>query len=184
MVAYRLRALTAVSFIALSLFSAPSAHATTAPSEDEPETAAVPVKCDAPSPVFTTSKPIVSSKATNIKSAYITGPGTLSWNKSSSVTVQATVSSTAKVDLSAILLSVGGTYGASLSASKSWNEGFTYSVAVPSGQRRAMQLFHESRSFVAAKKVLKSPCTYVTTYTAQSINAPIKAKELAWKLVK
>ena len=73
--------------------------------------------------------------------------------------------------------------GMSLAASRSWTDGFTYTLTVPSGQRRAMQLFQQSRSFYVTKQALQYPCSYATAYANQAANAPLTAREDEWRLV-
>lgn len=82
-----------------------------------------------------------------------------------------------------VLANASTQLGVSLSASRSWTDGFSYSLMVPSGQRRAMQLFQESRSFYVTKKTLAYPCNDNTVYSAQAANAPRTLREDEWKLV-
>ena len=82
-----------------------------------------------------------------------------------------------------VLASASTQIGVAVTASRSWTDGFSYALTVPSGQRRAMQLFQQSRSFYVTKKTLRYPCYYVTAYSGQSANAPRVDREDEWMLV-
>jgi hypothetical protein len=139
--------------------------------------------CDDPKVVYSFKQVSKSSRGTKTKSAYITGPGTISFNRTVSTSVGATVSASATAEASVILAKASTTLGLALTASRSWTDGFNYSLVVPSGKRRAMRLYQESRSFRVTKKQLRSPCEYVTQYSNQPVNAPRKKRVDEWKLV-
>jgi hypothetical protein len=139
--------------------------------------------CAEPSTVYSFSSVAVSSRPTNVKSAYVTGPATISYSKTVTAAVGMTASSSVTAEAGVVLASASTQLGVSLSASRSWTDGFSYSLSVPSGQRRAMQLFQESRSFYVTKKTLAYPCSYTTAYSGQAANAPRTTREDEWKLV-
>ncbi|WP_144629898.1 hypothetical protein [Arthrobacter woluwensis] len=139
--------------------------------------------CDGPSPVYTFGSKTVSSRPTNVKSAYITGPGTLSYNKTVSAQVGMSATATVTAEAGVVLAKASTSLGVSVSANRTWTDGFTYTLNVPSGQRRAMQLFQTSRAFTVTKQVLRTPCTYVTAYANNAVNAPLTQRQDEWKLV-
>ncbi|MFJ3957420.1 hypothetical protein [Arthrobacter sp. NPDC090010] len=144
---------------------------------------ASPQICDGPSPVYTFTSVTRSSRPTNVKSAYITGPGTLSYTRTTTASVGVAASASVTAEAGVVLAKASTTIGVQLSKERSWTDGFSYSLNVASGQRRAMQLFQTSRSFLATKKVLQSPCKYVAAYSNNSVNAPLRARQDEWKLV-
>jgi hypothetical protein len=94
--------------------------------------------CDGPSTVYTFSSVTVSKRPTNVKSAYITGPGVLTYNKTVAATVGMTASASVTAEAGVVVAKASTQLGVSLAASRSWTDGFSYALNVPSGQRRAM----------------------------------------------
>jgi hypothetical protein len=139
--------------------------------------------CAEPSTLYSFSSVAVSSRPTNVKSAYVTGPAVISYNKTVSATVGLTASSSVTAEAGVVVAKASTQLGLALTTSRTWTDGFTYALTVPSGQRRAMQLFQESRSFYVTKKSLVYPCSYKIVYSGQSANAPRTAREDEWKLV-
>ena len=141
-------------------------------------------RCDEPTTKYTFASIVTSSRPTDVKSAYITGPGTISYNKTVQATVGASMTSSVTAEAGVVLAKASATIGASVTASRSWTDGFTYSLPVPSGQRRAMQLFQSSKYFKATKYTLHATtCTYTTSYAGNTVNAPLTARDDEWKLV-
>lgn len=169
---------------ALSLSTGLLMTGTTAAVADEPNKGEQTEQiCDEPSVVHQFSSVSRSSRPTGLKSAYVTGPAIIRYNKTVSTSVGASYSSAVSAEGSIVVAKASATIGTSLSASRSWTDGFEYDVTVPSGQRRALQLFQESRYFLVTKKTLRSPCTYVTVYSGASVNAPRTVRQDEWKLV-
>jgi hypothetical protein len=139
--------------------------------------------CAEPLTVYSFTGVAVNSRPTNVKSAYITGPGTLTYSRTISATVGMTASSSVTAEAGVVLASASTQIGVAVTASRSWTDGFSYALTVASGQRRAMQLFQQSRSFYVTKKTLRYPCYYVTAYSGQSANAPRVDREDEWMLV-
>lgn len=178
----RKSALFFVPAIAISLLSGPAAHAEALPDPVDEKVEISPRICDGPSPIFVSSNVKVSERPTNAKSAYMQGPATISYTKTGTTTVGATLTGGGSVDASVIIAKASAQFSIALSGSRSWTDGFTYQKSVPAGKTQALQLFQESRAFVTKKQVLKSPCTYSTVYTS-NVNAPTKTRKDVWRLV-
>jgi hypothetical protein len=124
-----------------------------------------------------------SSRPTDLYSAYITGPGTITYSKSTTATVGASMSASVTAEAGIVFAKASATIGVSVEASKSWTDGFSYALDVPSGQRRRMRLFEESRSFNVTKKSWSTGnCAYVVVYGNQAANAPRSTRVDEWKL--
>ena len=139
--------------------------------------------CDEVRTIYSFSEVTRNRRPTSVKSAYITGPGTISYNKTISTSVGFTASASVSAEAGVVFAKASATAGVALTTQRSWTDGFTYTLSVPSGQRRAMQLFQESRSFKTTKKILQSPCYDKTVYSRQTANAPRKTRVDEWRLV-
>jgi hypothetical protein len=145
----------------------------------------VPQACPAegPNPWYTFADIHRSSRPTNLYSAYITGPGTISYNEQRSATVSASASASVTAEANVVFAKASTTLGVSVSAGRTWTDGFNYSLTVASGQRRRMRLFQEARTFVVTKKTWNSgQCRYQTAYQNQAANAPRTTRHDEWKL--
>lgn len=124
-----------------------------------------------------------STRPTNLYSAYITGPGTIAYNKTTTATVGASMTASVTAEAGIVFAKASATIGVGVEVSKSWMDGFTYVLEVPSGQRRRMRLFEESRTFNVTKKSWSpGPCAYVPVYSNQAANAPRTTRVDEWKL--
>lgn len=182
---YRPRSLAyiAAPILAMPLAVIPGAEAATGPHVREPGSTVRPAVCDGPSPVYTFRNVSVSSQPTNLKSAYTTGAGTLSYNKVKSSAIGASLSASVSAGAGLVLAKASTSLGVGVPAPRTWQDGFSCSLQVPRGQRRAMQLYQSSRRFTVTKEVLRSPCTYVVSYSNAAANAPRKTRQDEWKLV-
>jgi hypothetical protein len=152
---------------------------------DNPRPAAPPTAnaCSAEPPDYFFTSVIVSNRPTNLESAYITGPGTISYNHTNTATAMASTTATVTAEAGVVFTKASAALGVTVGASYSSTGGFTYSLPVPAGMRRKMQLFQQSRKFVVTKKVFTpATCKWSTAY-ADSANAPRKKREDEWKLV-
>lgn len=139
---------------------------------------------DGPSTHYTFTNVATSTRPTDIKSAYITGPGTITYSDQTTASVSASASASVTAEAGVVFASASATIGVSVSAGHSWSQSFSYALQVPAGQRRAMQLFQESRSFNVTKQIWNpGKCTFVNSYVNQPANAPRTANELSWLLV-
>lgn len=144
---------------------------------------ASPQSCPPEAPVYSFTSIANSSRPTNLKSAYITGPGTLSYNRTTTATASASMSASVSAEAGTVFAKASATVGATVGASYSKSDSFTYTLQVASGQRRAMQLFQGSKSFIVTKKTFsQGTCQFGTAYSSAT-NAPRTAQYDEWKLV-
>lgn len=122
-----------------------------------------------------------SRLASNLKSDYLVGPGTINYTSSKTMTVSASMTATVSAEAGVVFAkasaSIGVTVGASYSKSGSWS----YSKPVPSGKTARLVRFRESRAFVVTKTKIVAPCNVTTVYRA-SVNAPRSADINVWDL--
>ncbi len=125
----------------------------------------------------------VSKLGTNLMSVYMTGPGTISYNKTTTATVGVTSSASVTAEAGVVVAKASATAGIALTSQYSRADGFTYSLTVPSGQRRRMRLFQTSRYFVVSKRAFNThTCRWYTPYSGHAANAPQRAKSEEWLL--
>ena len=128
------------------------------------------------------TKVVNSLRPTNLKSDYITGPGTVSYTKTSTATVNASMTATVSAEAGVVFAKASSSIGVTVGASYSWSQAFTYSLEVPAGQRRRMRLSTASKAFVVTKQVFSTGlCRYTTVYSAPT-NAPRLARDDEWRL--
>lgn len=139
--------------------------------------------CAEPTYVYTFTSVATSSRPTNLRSAYITGPGTITYNATTTATVGASMTASVSAEASVVFAKASTSIGVGVTASRAWTSGFSYALQVASGQRRAMVLYQQSRSFYVSKSRLASPCNYVAVYSNNAANAPRTARYDEWKLV-
>lgn len=133
--------------------------------------------------IYDFSSYTASSRPTNLYSAYITGPGTLTYNKTSTASVNFTASASVTAEAGVVVAKASSQMGVALTTGKSWTDGFSYSLSVPAGQTRRMRLYQESRSMLVTKRSWNSgTCKYVSIYSNQFANAPRTARIDIWKL--
>jgi hypothetical protein len=124
----------------------------------------------------------ISIRPTNLYSAYITGPGTITYNQSATATASISTTATVTSEVGVVVAKASAALGVTLGASFSSSGGFSYALPVPAGQRRRMRLFQQSRSFVVSKKIFTpSTCKWTTKYSDPA-NAPKKARDDEWRL--
>ncbi|PRX49992.1 hypothetical protein B0I33_102108 [Prauserella shujinwangii] len=118
---------------------------------------------------------------TNLRSDYLRGPGTITYNKTTTSTVNASVSGTTSAEAGVVFakasVSLSVTVGASYSKSDSWS----YSATVPSGKTKRLQQYKEGRKFTATKTRIVAPCD-VRTVWKRTFNAPVKNAVYKWQL--
>lgn len=138
---------------------------------------------EGPASLYTFTNVKRSSRPTDLYSAYITGPGTITYNKTVAANVAASTTATVSAEAGVVFAKASASLGVSVTAGRTWTDGFSYALEVPSGQRRRMRLYQESRSFLVSKKRWNaSACTYVTAYSGASANAPRTERVDEWKL--
>lgn len=134
-------------------------------------------------PIYTFTNISRSTRPTNIYSAYITGPGTITYSESKTANVEATASATVEAEAGVVFAKASTSIGVSVTAGRSWTAGFSYTLEVSAGQRRRMRLFQESRTFTVKKQTWNVlQCKFLTNYSGQNANAPRSARVDEWKL--
>ena len=124
----------------------------------------------------------VSIRPTNLYSAYITGPGTITYSESKTATASASMTATVSAEAGVVFAKASASLGVTVGASYSASGGFSYSLPVPSGQRRRLRLFQQSRYFVVTKKYFSTgACKWYTSYSSAT-NAPKKVRDDEWRL--
>lgn len=173
------RALTC-AFVAIGLLPL-SMNATAASADPGRPTFGCPN--EGPSVLYTFTNVRKTTRPTDVYSAYITGPGTITYSESETANVEATASASVTAEAGVVFAKASTSIGVAVTAGRSWTAGFSYSLEVPAGQRRRMRLHQESRSFAVKKQVYSaSKCKYVTSYSGQNANAPRKTRVDEWKL--
>lgn len=172
-------ATSSAAVLVLTGLSSPSAFADNPPKPASPPI----VQSCPPEPVIYSITNVQSSmRPTNLYSAYVTGPATVGYSESSTATASAAMSASVSAEAGLIITKASATIGVTLTASYSSTGGFSYSLPVPSGQRRRMRLWQVSKYFVATKKTYSTGlCKYLTSYS-DGTNAPKKVREDEWKL--
>lgn len=125
----------------------------------------------------------VSNKASNLKSDYLQGPGTINYTSTKTASVDASVTATVSAEAGVVFAkastSLGVTVGKSWSKSGSWS----YSKPVPKGKTARLVMFHETRLFTVTKLVWSNAdCNYKRKYRSRA-NAPIMSSSAnVWRL--
>lgn len=138
--------------------------------------------CDGPGhPKYKISNVSYVRKATNLKSDYLAGPGTITYTKTTTAEVNASMSGEVTAEESVVLASASQTIGVSLGASWSKSGSWSYSKPVPAGKVARLVMFHESRKFLVTKYYLDHDCNVHTIY-ADYVTAPRTASINVWDL--
>ncbi len=130
---------------------------------------------------YSFSNKSVSRRASNLKSDYLRGPGTITYSTTKTATVTASMTATVSAEAGVVFAkastSLGVTVGASYSKAGTWN----YSKPVPSGTTARLVRYRESRKFTVKKTRIVAPCTVQTVYIA-NVNAPRASDINVWDL--
>ncbi|MEV4311618.1 hypothetical protein [Actinocrispum sp. NPDC049592] len=120
-------------------------------------------------------------QATNLHSDYLTGPGTITYSKNTTSTVNASITGTTSAEAGVIFakasVSLSVTVGGSYSKSDTWS----YSATVPAGQTKKLQQYKDARSFTVKKTQIVAPCNVKTVWT-KKVTAPVKNNVYKWAL--
>jgi hypothetical protein len=128
----------------------------------------------------------VSALPTNMTSAYLTGPGTITFRPLGYEVVRASMTVPLSVPAFRVVREkASASIGVDLMAARAVLAlRRSVSIAVPRGQRRAVRLYQESRSFNVTKKNFNFlTCTWVPVYTNNRVNAPLTTRVDVWRLV-
>lgn len=142
-----------------------------------------PLSCASEPNVYTFSSVAVSIRPTDLYSGYITGPGSITYNATSTATVSATSTASISAEAGVVFAKASTSLSVGVTAGKSWTSGFSYTMNVAAGQKRRMHLFQQSRSFNVTKKAFNTAqCAYVTVYSNNAANAPLIQQADEWRL--
>jgi hypothetical protein len=122
---------------------------------------------------YTFSQVSTSRKMSNLRSDYLKGPGTISYSKSKTAEVNASMSASVEAEAGVVFAKASASIGTSVGASWSKSGTWSYSKDVPAGKTAQLVMYHTTKKFVVTKKKIVAPCTLVTVYTS-SVNAPVK----------
>ena len=125
-----------------------------------------------PSPSYSFTSVTTQWKATNLKSSYITGPGTITFSKGRSYTVSASMTATVSAEAGIVFAKASASLGITVGASYTSTVQYAYALNVASGQTRAMQQYKRAKKFNVTKYRVTSPCTLTKIYSASGIIAP------------
>ncbi len=131
---------------------------------------------------YYTFKNIKKSRlATNLKSDYLHGPGTIHYTKTKTASVS--VTGTVTVGAEAGVIFAKASASASVAVGGTWTHGgsWSYDKPVPKGRTARLVMFHESRSFDVTKHRLDYLCRAQTVWT-HHMNAPRTANINVWDL--
>jgi hypothetical protein len=141
------------------------------------------MRCAPKDPAYSFTSVTTSRRPTNLYSAYITGPGQITYNKTTTATVGASMTGTVSTEAGVIFAKASTSIGVGVTASRAWTDGFSYSLNVPAGQRRRMRLMQESRTFLVTKKAFdEGACRYVVVFSNSKVNAPRTVRNDSWVL--
>jgi len=120
---------------------------------------------------------------TTVKSDWLRGPGSISYTKTKTAEVNASVTAEVGAEAGVVFAkasaSIGTTVGGSYAKSQTWS----YSLNVPAGKTARMVLSHEARGFTVTKVQLDAGgCKAVRTIYSSNVVAPIKANVNVWGL--
>lgn len=119
---------------------------------------------------------------TNLRSDYLRGPGTITYNKTTTSTVNASITGTTSAEAGVIFakasVSLSVTVGASYSKADSWS----YAATVPAGKTMRLQQYKEGRSFTVLKYRIVPPCKVKNLWTKKA-TAPISSPSYLWQLI-
>jgi hypothetical protein len=131
--------------------------------------------CDAPRTLYSFTEATNVWVRTNVSSAYIKGPGSVSITKGRGWTATGTVTATVSAEAGVVFAKASASLGVSVAYSRSGSTAFTYTLNVPSGKTQRMQQYKRGKGFLVTKKVLQSPCTYRTVYSKQHVTGPVSS---------
>lgn len=107
--------------------------------------------------------------ATNLSSAYISGPGTISRSYSATSTVSAQVSASFQVGESLLFASAKETYGVTVGASLAHAATWTYTLSVASGHTDKVQQYHQGYELGIKQTYVGSPGQHCAAETETSL---------------
>ncbi len=120
--------------------------------------------------------------ATNLRSDYLRGPGTITYNKTTTSTVNASITGTTSVEAGVIFAKASASLSVSVGASYSKSDSWSYAATVPAGKVMRLQQYKEGRAFTVQKYKIVPPCK--TKYLwKKKVTAPVRNASYLWQLV-
>ncbi len=130
--------------------------------------------CDEAKVIYTFKSGDKGWLRTDVSSAYIKGPGTVSITKGRSWSVDASMTATVSAEAGVVFAKAGASLAVKVGRTWSGSTAFTYSLSVPKGKVQKLQQYHRALTFTVTKYKLVYPCKYVKAYTS-TVKAPIKS---------
>jgi len=120
--------------------------------------------------------------ATNLRSDYLRGPGTITYSKTATSTVNASITGTTSAEAGVIFAKASVSLAVSVGASYSKSDTWSYAATVPAGKAMRLQQYKEGRAFTVRKYHIVPPCTTKYLWT-KKVSAPVKNASYLWQLV-
>ena len=133
-------------------------------------------------PDYTFSGSSRSWLATNLRSDYLRGPGTITYNKTATSTVNASITGTTSAEAGVIFAKASVSLAVSVGASYAKSDSWSYAATVPAGKVLRLQQYKEARTFTVRKYHIVPPCTTKYLWT-KKVSAPVKNASYLWQLV-
>lgn len=133
-------------------------------------------------PDYTFSGSSRSWLATNLRSDYLRGPGTITYNKTATSTVNASITGTTSAEAGVIFAKASVSLAVSVGASYAKSDSWSYASTVPAGKVLRLQQYKEARTFTVRKYRIVPPCTTKYLWT-KKVSAPVKNASYLWQLV-
>jgi hypothetical protein len=127
-----------------------------------------------------------SALPTKMTSAYLTGPGTITFRPLGYEVVRASMGAPFSAAAARVVLDkASASMGVDLTPARAVLAlRRSVSITVPRGQRRAVRLYQASRSFNVTKKNFNFlTCSWVPVYTNNRVDAPLLSRVDVWTLV-
>ncbi|MFD8499320.1 hypothetical protein [Amycolatopsis sp. NPDC059657] len=120
--------------------------------------------------------------ATNLRSDYLTGPGSITYNKTTTSEVNASITGTTEAEAGIIFAKASASLSVSVGGSYSKSDSWSYTAEVPAGKTMRLQQYKEGRSFTVVKYRIVPPCKVKNLWT-KKVTAPVKSPSYLWNLV-
>lgn len=137
--------------------------------------------CDEPRVIYEFPNRKVSKILTNLRSDWAEGGTTINYTKNTTAQVNASTTATVGAEGGVIFAQASASLGVTVGASWSKSDSWSYTKTVPNGKEGRLVMYRESREFTVVKKSLRTPCNYVTVYSAPT-NAPTKTGSNIWRM--
>ncbi|MBB5851743.1 hypothetical protein ACFQ05_00550 [Amycolatopsis umgeniensis] len=133
-------------------------------------------------PDYTISNGAKAWMKTNLRSDYLRGPGTITYNKTTTSSVNASITGTTSAEAGVIFAKASVSLAVSVGASYSKADSWSYAATVPAGKTLRLQQYKEGRSFTVQKYRIVPPCKVKYLWTKKAV-APVKSPSYLWQLI-